>query len=66
MGRVLAKTEVEQKLRMADGTGLELDEKSQYALGAVELASDGTGPEAPTASPAASAEPSAPPVAHAP
>jgi hypothetical protein len=62
VGRVLAKTEVEQKLRMEDGTGLELTEKSQYALGAVELAGDAR----PAAPPAAPAETSPPPVAPSP
>jgi hypothetical protein len=63
VGRVLAKTEVEQKLRMADGAALELYEKSQYALSSVELAS-GAGPSRPVtepASPAPSATPAAAP-----
>ncbi|MGH0036799.1 MAG: hypothetical protein ACQGVK_17375 [Myxococcota bacterium] len=38
VGRVLAKTEIEQKLGLADGSRLELFEKSQFALSAVDLA----------------------------
>lgn len=63
VGRVLAKHELDQKLRMASGAIIQIDEKAQFALSSVELAASGSGalPAAPTASPAPTAAPDSAP-----
>ncbi len=48
VGLVLSKSEIDQSLRLSDGTALEINEKTQFALSAVELASGATPPAAPS------------------